>query len=64
MFLTVSRWLQARLEVRKKAEKINEVAHAVEQQRTKLQSEEMVAELVHTFLLPEVEKQTNREKGN
>ncbi|XP_065845847.1 cilia- and flagella-associated protein 91-like [Oscarella lobularis] len=53
---------QARLEVRKKAEKINEVAHAVEQQRTKLQSEEMVAELVHTFLLPEVEKQTNREK--
>eukprot|EP00118_Oscarella_pearsei_P014101 m.118722 g.118722 ORF g.118722 m.118722 type:complete len:761 (+) comp37662_c0_seq8:17-2299(+) len=53
---------QARSEVRKKAEKINEVAHLLESQRTKLQSEEMVSELVHTFLLPEVEKQTMREK--
>lgn len=31
--------------------------------RTQLQSEEIVAELVHGFLLPEVQKETVRERG-
>lgn len=31
--------------------------------RTQLQSEEIVADLVHCFLLPEVQKTTMREKG-
>lgn len=31
--------------------------------RTQLQSEEIVADLVHCFLLPEVKKTTMREKG-
>lgn len=32
--------------------------------KTRLQSEEIVSELVHSFLLPEVQKITVREKGN
>jgi len=31
--------------------------------RTQLESEEIVADLVHCFLIPEVKKQTVREKG-
>ena len=31
--------------------------------KTRLQSEEIVSELVHSFLLPEVQKITVREKG-
>lgn len=42
---------QARDEIRKKAEAINRVAHEMESQRTDLQSEEMVSQLVHSFLL-------------
>jgi len=31
--------------------------------QTSLEKHEMVAEIVHTFLLPEVQKQTLRDKG-
>merc|ERR1712150_317456 len=47
---------QATQEVEELAEKINRVAHEMESSRTQLQSEEIVAELVTSFLLPEVEK--------
>ncbi|XP_078575552.1 cilia- and flagella-associated protein 91-like isoform X2 [Branchiostoma floridae x Branchiostoma japonicum] len=53
---------QAREEVQRKAETINDIAYEIEESRTKLQSEEIVSELVHSFLLPEVQKQTTREK--
>ncbi|CAB3979780.1 Hypothetical predicted protein [Paramuricea clavata] len=53
---------QARLEIQEKAIKINEIAHAMEKTKTRLQSEEIVSELMHSFLLPEVQKITVREK--
>ncbi|EDO40940.1 predicted protein [Nematostella vectensis] len=53
---------QARKEIQEQAEKINQIAHDMEQTKTKLQSEEIVAELVTSFLLPEVQKITVREK--
>lgn len=52
---------QAREEIQKKADIINEVAYQMESKRDRLQSENMVAELVYSFLLPEVEKETLRE---
>lgn len=53
---------QARQEVQEYANKINDAAYELEEQRDDLMSEEIVAELVHMFLLPEVQKQTVREK--
>lgn len=53
---------QARGEIMDQAEKINDVAYEIEESRTQLQSEEIVADLVHCFLLPEVQKTTMREK--
>ncbi|KAK3106963.1 hypothetical protein FSP39_004095 [Pinctada imbricata] len=53
---------QARAEVIDMAEKINDVAYEMEDKRTQLESEEIVADLVHCFLLPETQKQTVREK--
>ncbi|XP_073255322.1 cilia- and flagella-associated protein 91-like [Porites lutea] len=52
---------QARKEIQEQAEKINQIAYDMEKTRTKLQSEEIVAELVSSFLLPEVQKITMRE---
>ncbi|KAJ8311832.1 hypothetical protein KUTeg_010617 [Tegillarca granosa] len=54
--------LQARAEIMETAEKINDVAYEVEDNRTQLESEEIVADLVHCFLLPEVQKITVRDK--
>ena len=54
---------QARTEISKTAEAINDVAYEMEDKRTELQSEEIVSELVHGFLLPEVQKINMREKG-
>eukprot|EP00731_Ephydatia_muelleri_P012277 Em0006g1171a len=51
---------QSREEVRKQADLINSVAHEVE--HTELSGKELVAEMVYTFLLPEVERQTVRER--
>lgn len=44
------------------AEKINDVAYEAENTRDKLQSEEIVSELVHGFLVPEVQKETVRQQ--
>ncbi|XP_041373414.1 cilia- and flagella-associated protein 91-like [Gigantopelta aegis] len=54
--------VQARREIEEMADKINDVAYDVEENRTQLDSEEIVADLVHCFLLPEVKKMTVREK--
>lgn len=52
---------QARQEIRRYADKINDVAYEMEDRRTLLQSEEIVSELVHNFLLPEVLKVNARQ---
>lgn len=54
--------LQARSEIMETAEKINDIAYDIEDKRTQLDSEEIVADLVHCFLIPEVQKTTMREK--
>lgn len=54
--------LQARSEIMEMADKINDVAYDIEDNRTQLDSEEIVADLVHCFLIPEIQKQTMREK--
>ncbi|XP_055290579.1 cilia- and flagella-associated protein 91 isoform X2 [Moschus berezovskii] len=53
---------QARAEVEKMAEEINDIAYEMESRRTQLQSEEIVAELVYSFLIPEVQKDFVKEK--
>ncbi|KAM8977766.1 cilia- and flagella-associated protein 91 [Pelodytes ibericus] len=53
---------QAREEIRRKAEEINDIAYQMEKSRTQLQSEELVAEMVYSFLIPEVQKSQARER--
>ncbi|XP_054858661.1 cilia- and flagella-associated protein 91 isoform X2 [Eublepharis macularius] len=53
---------QAREEIQKVAVKINDVAYEMEERQTRLQSEEIVAELVYRFLIPEVQKMAIKEK--
>ncbi|XP_036602131.1 cilia- and flagella-associated protein 91 [Trichosurus vulpecula] len=53
---------QAREEIQKMAEEINDLAYEIENRRTHLQSEEIVAELVYSFLIPEVQKRFVKEK--
>ncbi|XP_015413985.1 PREDICTED: protein MAATS1 [Myotis davidii] len=53
---------QARAEIEKKAKEINDIAYEMESRRTQLQSEEIVAELVYSFLIPEVQKEFVKEK--
>ncbi|KAH9509265.1 Cilia- and flagella-associated protein 91 [Bulinus truncatus] len=53
---------QARHEIEEQAIAINDLAYEVEDSRDKLESEEIVADLVHCFLIPEAKKQTVREK--
>lgn len=53
---------QARAEIEKIAEEINDIAYEMENRRTSLQSEEIVAELVYSFLIPEVQKDFIKEK--
>nr|XP_020032114.1 protein MAATS1 [Castor canadensis] len=53
---------QARAEIEKVAEEINDIAYEMESRRTYLQSEEIVAELVYSFLIPEVQKDSVKEK--
>ncbi|XP_063250121.1 cilia- and flagella-associated protein 91 [Prinia subflava] len=53
---------QAREEIQKKAVEINDIAYEMESRRTRLQSEEIVAELVYNFLIPEAEKSFMRER--
>ncbi|XP_027724336.1 cilia- and flagella-associated protein 91 isoform X1 [Vombatus ursinus] len=53
---------QAREEIQKMAKEINDLAYEIENRRTHLQSEEIVAELVYSFLIPEVQKTFVKEK--
>ncbi|XP_074856668.1 cilia- and flagella-associated protein 91 isoform X2 [Carettochelys insculpta] len=53
---------QAREEIQKMAVEINDIAYEMESRRTHLQSEEIVAELVYGFLIPEVQKISVKEK--
>ncbi|NXL10489.1 CFA91 protein, partial [Mesembrinibis cayennensis] len=53
---------QAREEIQRMAVEINDVAYEMESRRTRLQSEEIVAELVYDFLIPEADKMSIREK--
>ncbi|XP_067896047.1 cilia- and flagella-associated protein 91 isoform X2 [Heterodontus francisci] len=53
---------QARQEICKMADEINDVAYEIEQHRTHLQSEEIVSELVHSFLIPEAHKIIMRDR--
>lgn len=53
---------QVRQEIRKLADEINDAAYATEENRTELQSEEIVSELVHRFLIPEVYKMISRDR--
>uniref|UniRef100_A0A3Q0QP10 Cilia- and flagella-associated protein 91 n=1 Tax=Amphilophus citrinellus TaxID=61819 RepID=A0A3Q0QP10_AMPCI len=48
---------QAREEIHKRAKELNDIAYAIEESsRDNLQSEEIVSELVYSFLIPEVKK--------
>ncbi|CAI8024855.1 Cilia- and flagella-associated protein 91 [Geodia barretti] len=51
---------EAREEVRRQADTINTIAHQFV--HTEVTGKELAAELVYSFLLPEVERQTTREK--
>ncbi|XP_061092389.1 cilia- and flagella-associated protein 91 [Conger conger] len=53
---------QAREEIHKMAEEINDIAYAMEESLTNVRSEEIVAELVYSFLIPEVQKTTVRNR--
>lgn len=53
---------QARQEIRRVAENVNNIAYAMEETRSSLQSEEIVAELVYSFLIPEVQKINVRDR--
>ncbi|NXH12464.1 CFA91 protein, partial [Bucco capensis] len=53
---------QARAEVQRMAVEINDLAYEMESRRTHLQSQEIVAQLVYGFMIPEAEKMSTREK--
>ncbi|CAF0958700.1 unnamed protein product [Rotaria magnacalcarata] len=53
---------EARIEIQQQATAIDEIAHELESKRTQLESESIVAELVHGFLIPEIAKQESRNK--
>ncbi|XP_054471005.1 cilia- and flagella-associated protein 91 [Anoplopoma fimbria] len=53
---------QAREEIHRRAKEVNDIAYAMEESRNNLQSEEIVSELVYSFLIPEVEKITVRQR--
>ncbi|XP_014858713.1 PREDICTED: protein MAATS1 isoform X2 [Poecilia mexicana] len=53
---------QARDEIHKKAQQLNEIAYAMEESMDKCQPEEIVSELVYSFLIPEIEKMRVRRR--
>ncbi|XP_078088181.1 cilia- and flagella-associated protein 91 [Mustelus asterias] len=53
---------QARQEISRMADEINDIAYEIEQHRTHLQSQEIVSELVHSFLIPEAHKIIMRDR--
>ncbi|KAG7463380.1 hypothetical protein MATL_G00175930 [Megalops atlanticus] len=54
---------QAREEIRRVSREINNIAYTIDESRTTLQSEEIVADLVYSFLIPEVQKRAMRDRG-
>lgn len=44
------------------AAQINDIAYELEEGKTETESAEIVAEMVHGFMIPEVQKKTMREK--
>ncbi|XP_017325120.1 cilia- and flagella-associated protein 91 [Ictalurus punctatus] len=53
---------QAREEIHHMAEELNNITYAMEEMRNNMQSEEIVAQLVYGFLIPDVHKVTARER--
>ncbi|XP_060786401.1 cilia- and flagella-associated protein 91-like [Neoarius graeffei] len=53
---------QARKEIHHMAEELNNITYAMEETRNNMQSEEIVAQLVHSFLIPEVNKGIARDR--
>ncbi|CAE1229840.1 Cilia- and flagella-associated protein 91 [Acanthosepion pharaonis] len=54
---------EARTYIQQLANKINDITYEMESKRTQLETEEIVGDLIHNFLLPDVEKDIMREKG-
>uniref|UniRef100_A0A8C5D1I5 Cilia- and flagella-associated protein 91 n=1 Tax=Gadus morhua TaxID=8049 RepID=A0A8C5D1I5_GADMO len=54
---------QARDEVQRMAREVNDVAHALEESHSEQQAEELVSALVFSFLIPEVQRISVRQKG-
>ncbi|XP_041663807.1 cilia- and flagella-associated protein 91 isoform X2 [Cheilinus undulatus] len=53
---------QAREEIHRMAKEVNDIAYAMEESLNNFQSEEIVSELTYSFLIPEVEKITTRQR--
>ncbi|CAG5120680.1 unnamed protein product [Candidula unifasciata] len=53
---------QSKLEIQRQAETINDLAYDCEKYRDQIMSEEIAADLVHSFLIPEAKKKFIREK--
>ncbi|XP_043986908.1 cilia- and flagella-associated protein 91 isoform X2 [Gambusia affinis] len=53
---------QAREDIHKKAQQLNDIAYAMEESMDKYQPEEIVSELVYSFLIPEIEKMRVRRR--
>ncbi|KAL6100955.1 cfap91 [Pungitius sinensis] len=53
---------KAREDIHRRAKEVNDIAYAVEESRNSLQSEEIVSELMYSFLIPEVEKIAVRQR--
>lgn len=53
---------EARTYIQQLANKINDITYEMESKRTQLETEEIVGDLIHNFLLPDVEKDIMREK--
>ncbi|XP_060786404.1 cilia- and flagella-associated protein 91-like isoform X2 [Neoarius graeffei] len=53
---------QAREEIHHMAEELNNITYTMEETRNNMQSEEIVAQLVHSFLIPEVQKVIARDR--
>ncbi|XP_037344216.2 cilia- and flagella-associated protein 91 isoform X2 [Pungitius pungitius] len=53
---------KAREDIHRRAKEVNDIAYAVEESRNRLQSEEIVSELMYSFLIPEVEKIAVRQR--
>uniref|UniRef100_A0A8C2ZKS6 Cilia- and flagella-associated protein 91 n=1 Tax=Cyclopterus lumpus TaxID=8103 RepID=A0A8C2ZKS6_CYCLU len=53
---------QAREEIHRRAKEVNDIAYAMEESRNSLQSEEIVSEMIYSFLLREVKKINVKER--